>query len=436
VAKKRVLGGKYRVHAAIAEGGMGSVWAGHHLSLDIPIAVKFMDARLLDEGKGDWAQRFEREAKSAAKLRHPQVVQIFDHGIEDGVPYIVMELLEGEDLALRMAKSGPMSLEAVAWIAQQVARPLGRAHELGIVHRDLKPGNLFVTRVGDEEMIKVLDFGIAKATLERPARECTHTGVVLGSPVYMSPEQAHDARDVDHRADLWALGVILFRALTSELPYRGSAAQVLLQICTGGPPSARAQRPDLPAAIDAFFATALARDPAQRFASAREMAAAFVKIAELSSASQPALGSVPGLELDLLVAPRDDGDATTAADVASRQGGGADGKRRSRALAWLGVGAGVVALAIVFGQQLEPEAEPAAPVVVTPAARTPPATPSRYPHDDVEAPPKASRSAPVEPSSRASAGEPVEPRPTGGSGRSRPGPAPAPARSVDEQWGF
>jgi serine/threonine-protein kinase len=273
-----VIAGKYRLEAPIAQGGMGSVWAAHHLTLDKRLAIKFIGAEIagLDEAR----KRFEREAKAAAVLQSPHVVQIHDYGVDGEVPYLVMELLEGEDLGARLARRGKLPPVEVVSVVTQVARALRRAAEAGFVHRDLKPGNIFVVR-GDEddELIKVLDFGIAKAP-GLVDDDTTRTGIMVGSPRYVSPEQARGSRSVDHRSDLWSLAVIAYRALTGQLPFRGAdVADLIFDICRGtaAPPSRH--EPTLDPEMDAFFERALAREPDARFQSAKELALAFAKAA-------------------------------------------------------------------------------------------------------------------------------------------------------------
>jgi serine/threonine-protein kinase len=267
-----VISGKYRLDREFARGGMGSIWLARHIQLDMPVAIKFMDAGLPEAADG--RARFKREARSAALIRSPHVVQILDHGIDGEVPYIVMELLDGEHLGQRLRREGRISISAAATIATQVAKALRRAHGAGIIHRDLKPANIFLARSDEDEIVKILDFGIAKATAKEEGNESTKTGVLMGSPNYMSPEQARGSKSIDHRSDLWSLGVILFRAITGDMAFTGdSEVDIILNICVGPLPVPSQVAPDLPAEVDAFFVRALAREPAERFQSAREMAA-------------------------------------------------------------------------------------------------------------------------------------------------------------------
>ncbi|MBI4955858.1 MAG: protein kinase [Myxococcales bacterium] len=284
-----VGGHRYRLDRLVAVGGMGTVWAGWDLQLDRVVAVKFMAARVAHSSL--LRQRFTREAKAAAGLRTPHVVQIFDYGVDLDRPFMVMELLEGEDLNTRLKRVGRLSMPEVARIADQAAKALRRAHESGVVHRDLKPQNIFLARSDDDEVVKVLDFGIAKMNDPLGEGESTRTGVVMGSPHFMSPEQARGMRDVDQRSDLWSLGVILFRALTGELVFRGEATgDVIVRICCDPLPQASLYAPELGPAMDAFFARALARPVSERFQTAVELAQAFQQAVAATTGASAAPG--------------------------------------------------------------------------------------------------------------------------------------------------
>jgi eukaryotic-like serine/threonine-protein kinase len=273
----RVAAGKYCLERALARGGMGSVFVARHLGLDTLVAVKFIDPTLTTET--DAQTRFEREARAAAQIRNRNVVQVFDHGVDNGLPYIVMELLEGEDLGKRLKRQKRVPLDEAASIMIQLANGLRRVHDLGIVHRDLKPGNIFMAHVEDEEVLKILDFGLAKAIAGDPTNDVTMTGMVIGSPQYMSPEHARGNRKLDHRSDLWSIGVILYRCVTGAMPFRGEQiVDVVVRVYTEPFPPPSSLDPDLPPELDRFFDRALAREPEQRFQSVREMALEFCAI--------------------------------------------------------------------------------------------------------------------------------------------------------------
>lgn len=268
----RVLSGRYRLESRLGEGGMGQIWRAEHLVLGAPVAVKIIDRDMSKDEEG--LARFTREAQSAAALRSPHVVQIFDYGIDEGLPYIVMELLEGETLAQRIKRLQRLTPADTARLLTHVARAISRAHEAGVVHRDLKPENVFLVQNEDAEIAKVLDFGVAKvsaATLG-PKGERTRTGSLLGTPFYMSPEQAQGNREVDFRTDLWALGVIAFECLTGKRPFESDGlGDLVLSICVRPIPIPSEIGP-VPVGFDEWFARATAREPEARFQSARELA--------------------------------------------------------------------------------------------------------------------------------------------------------------------
>jgi eukaryotic-like serine/threonine-protein kinase len=256
-------------------GGMGSVWIADHLALQTQVAVKFMSEAMLEEPGA--AARFAREATSASQIKSPHVVQVHDHGItSEGVPYMVMELLHGEDLAERMKRDGTVRLDEAAQIVTQVCRVLGRAHNLGIVHRDIKPSNIFLLETEGDVFVKVLDFGVAKLG-DDGGKELTATGAMVGTLLYMSPEQLIRARSVDHRADLWSLAVVMYRAITGQRPFNsedglGSLCRVVEQAAFT--PASKFV-PGLPPAVDEWFERAFAPAIEDRFGSAKEMAEAF-----------------------------------------------------------------------------------------------------------------------------------------------------------------
>lgn len=271
----RILADRYRLVAPIGRGGMGVVWRAEHTRLGSPVAVKLLHDAVA--GQPDAGPRFLREARACAAIRGPNVVQVLDFGLEDGTPYIAMELLEGESLRDRLERERALSAADTLRILSQVARAVGRAHRHGIVHRDLKPGNVHLASDEGEEVVKVLDFGLAKLLEGAPpgAGPLTVTGAVMGTASYMSPEQARGRVDVDHRADLWSLGIVAFQCLTGRLPLVGrTEGDLLVMICTEPMPVPSAVAPGLPAAFDAWFARATRRAPDERFQSAAEMAEA------------------------------------------------------------------------------------------------------------------------------------------------------------------
>jgi serine/threonine-protein kinase len=282
-----LVAGKYEVVGLIGRGGMGSVYEGRHTSLGTRVAIKFVDPEYADSQEA--CARFITEARAAATIQSRHAIQIYDHGVSgDGRPYIVMELLVGEPLDRRLDRVGRLPLGETARILVQVCRALQRAHDAGIIHRDLKPENIFLVRGpdDDEEIAKVLDFGIAKFKAPPGGSgmtSSTKTGAVLGTPYYMSPEQARGLRNIDHRTDLWSLGIIAYKCVAGALPFDGeSVGDLLVKICTAPPPVPSAAVPGLPHAFDNWFARALERDPERRFSSAIELADTLALAAGLS----------------------------------------------------------------------------------------------------------------------------------------------------------
>ncbi len=281
-----VLAEKYRLVAPLGHGGMGVVWRADHLLLSSPVAIKLIHASSV--GSEALRTRFLREAQSAAALRSPHVVQILDFGFHAETPFIVMELMEGESLSARLQRLGRLTPEDTVRVLTHVARAVDKAHSAGIVHRDLKPDNVFLVHNADEQIAKVLDFGIAKVAVTdaAPGTE-TREGSVLGSPHYMSPEQARGRPDVDFRSDLWSLGVIAFECLTGRRPFDGETlGDLVMKICAEPLPIPSSFAP-VPPGFDVWFAHALTRDPAGRFQSAGELADALRALCPLALPSLP-----------------------------------------------------------------------------------------------------------------------------------------------------
>jgi serine/threonine-protein kinase len=258
----RVIAGRFRLDRELGRGGMGTVWEARHLSLETQVAIKFLKSELSQ--REDIRQRFAREATSAARIRSPHVVGVLDSGFtEDDFAFIVMELLHGEDLGRRLARVGVFTLEETRRLVSQVARGLSKAHAVGIVHRDLKPENLFVVD-DDEASVKILDFGIAKAFGPEAATHKTDTGQLLGTPTYMSPEQAL-GRAVDSRSDLYSLAVVAYRCLAGRTPFDHAApGEMIVAVSIHVPPPPSTFNPRLSPATDAWFAQMLAKEPDQR----------------------------------------------------------------------------------------------------------------------------------------------------------------------------
>jgi serine/threonine-protein kinase len=262
---------RFRLTRMIGRGGMGSVWSAQDCRLDNQCAIKFIEGEFANIA--DAQARFEREAKAAAQLRSPHVVEIKDYGVWEGRPYIAMELLDGEDLGKRMAKSGGKLPPAeVNSIIQQVCRALTKAHAAGIVHRDLKPDNIFIVNDDDRQLVKILDFGVAKSKSNALDGSNTKTGAMLGTPYYMSPEQAQGIKTVDSRSDLWSLAVIVYHCITGSLPFDSEALGDLLVKIIVNPIPVPSQVGPVPPAFDRWWAKAADRNVEGRFQTAKDFA--------------------------------------------------------------------------------------------------------------------------------------------------------------------
>ncbi|XXY52357.1 serine/threonine-protein kinase [Sorangium sp. So ce269] len=306
-----LIAGKLRLERPLASGGMGAVWVARHLLLDTDVAVKFINTD--SDAPGSLRARFLQEAKASLRIKSPHVVQVLDYGVEDGTPFMVMELLEGEDLRAHLQRAGRLSLEATYQLLAPLGRALRRAHSIGLVHRDLKPSNIFLARCGDEVIVKVLDFGIAKQVQEQPPSAVTTSSVIIGSPRYMSPEQVRAAKQLDHRSDLWSMGVIVYEALTGRTPFEDDTlGGLIIAICAEPWPLPSALVPALGAGVDRFMARALERDPAARFQSADEMVDAFAALV----GARPPMRS----ESALLRAERSDAPVDPTAPTAPQDG--------------------------------------------------------------------------------------------------------------------
>lgn len=252
---------------------MGSVWRAEQVRLRAPVAVKFLDPSLI--GDKEMHDRFIQEARSAAAVRSAHVVQVFDYGTDGGVPYIAMELLDGENLDARLGSRGTLTPAELDRLFSELARGIGQAHAIGVIHRDLKPGNIFIAREGEHEVTKIVDFGIAKvkaSALRLTQGIGTQLGTLLGTPQYMSPEQVRGSGSIDHRTDLWALAVIACECLTGRCPFSGATiGDLTVQICTERPPAPSSLGP-VPPGFDQWFFKATQKKPNKRFQSVEEMA--------------------------------------------------------------------------------------------------------------------------------------------------------------------
>lgn len=381
-----VVAGKYELVRKLGSGSMGEVWAAKHVSLDEEVAIKLVMRDVAHDDGTKAEDRFLFEARIAAtlsrKTRH--IVNVTDHGEDGAMAYLVMELLHGESLDARILRTGPLPLAKAAPIIRQIARGLAVAHAEGIVHRDLKPSNVFVTVDEDgNAVLKILDFGIAK--MRGPARKrrarslssahATMHGFLLGTPAFMSPEQASTSGMLDHRVDVWALAVIAYHLLTGELPFDGDGVEALLARLTAVIPTPiRAFRPDLPDAVESFFDRAFHEDIDARFPSAVALASAFEKLEPRAAGAVVSLPPPSPSDVALPLVAKKSSDLVSTLVAA--------GVPERGAFARFAVAAALVAVTIVTTIGLlvvyferEPSAPPHAVVAVETKPPPPPAIP-------------------------------------------------------------
>ncbi|MDF3067824.1 MAG: serine/threonine protein kinase [Polyangiaceae bacterium] len=312
-----VVAGKYRVEQLLGQGGMGSVWAGRHVTLGQLVAIKFVHPKLA--GSAEARRRFDNEAKAAARIKSRHAVAVHDHGVtEAGQPYIVMEYLDGESLERAIRERGKLPFAEVVQIVAQSARALSAAHEAHVVHRDLKPDNVFLAKDNDGSRhgygVKLVDFGIAKVVQDEAetGASSTQAGMVLGTPHYMSPEALTASAPVSAASDIWSLGACAFAAACGRVPFEGDAiGDVVLKVCAAPVPVPSKVDPSLPRAFDAWFAKCCSRDVSARFKSAAEAADALLRLEEWSRAERenvtyqfrPLQPSLALMDLELEPAP-------------------------------------------------------------------------------------------------------------------------------------
>ena len=380
-----VIAGKYRVEHLLGQGGMGIVVAAEHADLRTKVALKFLSEECA--GNAVVVERFLREARACARLRSEHVCRVFDVGrLETGVPFLVMELLDGVDLARALVQYGPLDPATAAAYVIQACDAIAEAHDAGIVHRDLKPANLFLVRRADQRpLIKVLDFGIAKAQSDRDSA-ITHTETVIGSPSYMAPEQLRSARHADARSDIWSLGVVLAEMTSGIRPFEGeSTIDLALQIMQQ---PARLS-PTMAPALLMVIERCLRKDPAERYQRVTELQAALAPVThDMSSTPRPMRFPTP--------IPATGPDPYSATTLGSASGVVHGTRLRSRGVV-MGVAA-VVALAAGFGvSQLVrgTRSAPTAQPLPTPPAPVPP-QPAPVPMPVVAPPDAAVAAVPVD----------------------------------------
>jgi serine/threonine-protein kinase len=452
-----IVGGKYRIVRLLARGGMGVVYEAHHAVVRRRFAIKFLRRDLSE--RRDILNRFQREAEAAGALENDNVTAAVDFGIsDDGAPFIVMEYLVGESLAGLLEREGRLPVQRAADLVAQACRGVEAAHLAGIVHRDLKPHNLFVARRDDgTDLLKVLDFGVAKLQALDEATAATGTGTILGTAAYMSPEQARGEKAVDKRTDVYALGAILFEILSQKMPHPGDSPNAILHhIATQPAVPLEPLRADVPAELIAIVSRALTSDPAARPASAGTLAQELAPFArrevwpaapETSAPNTGALASTsiaaPGAE-----APAERGAASKSSTFNDRRGTPPPAPRRASRAARVALGGAVlVAAAIAVGIGLKPKSSPpgsearrASPPLVDPGpskgVETPPPKTEEKPTVPAPAPTgdgKVAAAGAAGPGAPADRGRPAG-RPGGRPAR-RPERAPPPANGAASEAG-
>jgi serine/threonine-protein kinase len=384
LAPGTMLDDKYRVDELIAFGGMGGVYVGTHIKLRKRVAIKVLNPAL---SSAQMIERFHREAITASQIGHEGIAQVTDLGKSvTGEPFIVMEYLEGESLAARLKASGPLPIDVACELGCAILSPLAAAHHAGIVHRDLKPDNVFLVRQSRSEMVKLLDFGISRATGLETEFRLTTTGLVLGTPYYMSPEQARGDTDITPAADIYAFGVILYEMLVGAVPIRGdNYNQLMYRVMTGEYARPRQRRPEIPGPLEELIVQAMALEPTHRPPSASAIEpflASFCRPSFRDRAMDAGSGLLP--RMTPMPTPHGMPPATGTAGTAL-----ADStvrpKRRSRLpllfLAAVLIGGGAAAAIVLTGgdnlepAKPEPPKPPPEPAVAAPKPPDPPKPP-------------------------------------------------------------
>ncbi len=446
-----IVAGRYRLERLLGRGGMGEVWSARHASLDTPYAIKFLDRSLLhDDDRDTILKRFSDEAKASSTLskqsRH--IVSVHDYGEHGGVPFLVMELLVGESVDQRLETRGPMTPEDALAVLTQVSRALGVAHKAKLIHRDLKPGNVFLCKDEDGELlVKVLDFGLVRS-IQQGDKNITQKGIAVGTPTYMSPEQARALPTMDHQCDVWSMAVLSYAMLTGKTPWPGETMQdVLVNVCRSEYVPLSVAKPELGAPFDPFYARAFQRKAEHRYVDAEQMVDAFRLCAGAPRTSPPivpdASSGVPVYKVGEITVP------TPTPQVVP---GVSDGRSRRRW--WAGAAAMLMLLgfAFVFSRKggttedarasapkptapptmpTETAAKPREPEAISPSALplapiTPKATADARPSGKVAASPGKGGS-PTAPVATGPATAPQPPRPTAPAAA----PSAAPAKPHD-----
>ncbi len=382
VGPGQVLGGKYRVERIIGSGGMGIVVSARHVTMNHRVAIKILN---LDEDadREDAIARFQREARAAARIESDHVVRVTDvAALDDGTPYMVMDYLEGEDLRRVIVDRDQLPVaEAVGYILE-ACEGLSEAHAAGVVHRDLKPSNLFLARKANgTKLVKVLDFGISKVAPRAGEAAITTTNMLMGSPMYMAPEQMRSSRDVDSRADIWSLGLILYELLSGEVPFRGETIpEICVAVMSGEPEPMAHFRTDVPAELQDILAKCLAKDRAKRYPTMAALARDLVRFADAGARvhadrASAALKAARAASDPPPTGESSDRDATRVAPSSRRDpqtlkswSTGAKNVGGSRRTVWVVLATIVCAVALGVGVKLAHVSPGVAPIVAAPRA--------------------------------------------------------------------
>ncbi len=375
-----ILAGKYQVERILGVGGMGVVVAAHHIQLDEKVALKFL---LPDALKNSEAlARFEREARAAVKIKSEHIARVIDVGkLDSGSPYMVMEYLEGGDLSGMLAKTGKLPVEQAVDFILQASEAIAEAHALGIVHRDLKPANLFCIRRRDGQLcIKVLDFGISKVTKSGSmpdSMSMTKTTAVIGSPVYMSPEQMQSSKGVDLRTDIWSMGVILYELVTGRLPFNGdTVTELAIRIATEPAPPMADIPPGMPSGLEPVVLRCLEKQRERRYQDMGELATALLPFGSQRARAQVekirAIVGNPSPDASGPLPPASPMTSTTSKAHATDAGWQSEPAPKKGNKAVLGIAAGVGLTVAIVGVVLVTRKgpEPAAPAVAAAPATT------------------------------------------------------------------
>jgi eukaryotic-like serine/threonine-protein kinase len=463
----QVIENKYRINRLIGEGGMGAVYEGENVRINRRVAIKVLHAAFT--GNAEVMQRFEREAQAAGRIGNDHILEVLDLGsLDDGDRFIVMEFLDGDSLSGRIKDVGRLMPQQLAPLIRQVLVGLGAAHRAGIVHRDLKPDNIFVLRekAGKSDFVKLIDFGISKfQPLSGDGMKMTRTGSVMGTPYYMSPEQASGTQEADQRSDIYSVGVIMYESLTGHVPFDGATFnQLMFKIVLSDVPALESLVPDVDPAFASLVRKAMARDVSQRFQSTEEFVAALDAWSHSGAAVSVPAPAAPGMHLPAgvrssmvsapnLTLPTGNPGPGTAGSWATSQVDSTPKKRSGLIAATIAalllIGGGALAFAVSRKAESvdaaasaaaaltakAPAAAPsAAPVVVTNAPVVAPAA-EAVPEPAPSAAPTASASAaqsaaPAKP--RPAAARPVAPRPVS----KAPAPTKVTARPSAPDFGY